>query len=187
MDRAVFPTNVCRADSEGDQMSRYHSPREYLDEARSPNTSAQRLDILADTEWEFVRAAVAANPNVSTQTLNGLTPRGMRPLDDGIALEIAGRSDASPEALRTLTRRFLEMGNWTGRGGTFQLGLTLLANPSTPADAIADLTDPKRTTVHFRMKAAAFVRNPRALERLRNDNSERVRRRAVRIADATET
>jgi hypothetical protein len=166
------------------KMPQYHSPKEYLEEARSPTTGADRLDILARTQWEFVRAAVAAHPRVSDETLRRLTPQGTNSWDDGIALAIARRPDASVDALRQMVKRFFAMANRTGRPkDTFELGLALMANPSTPYDAIAELTDPKRTTTHFRLRAAGFVRNPLALERLRDDVSERVRRKLVKTEE----
>jgi hypothetical protein len=165
----------------------YHSPKDYLDEAQSPDTSWERLDILSEAQWEFVRAAVAANPHTSVRTLVGLLPPGTRPLDEQIALAIAKREDAPPEALRQLVVRFGHVVNWSGRNLNFELGLALAANPATPPDAIAVLLDPKKTTAHFRTRLAASSRRLDVLHRLQSDVSEKVRRRAENALEGMKT
>jgi hypothetical protein len=160
-------------------MMRYHSPKEYLVEAQSTETSAQRLDILAETQWEFVRAAVAANPNTSVRTLVRLLPVGVNPLDQPIAVAIAKRADA-PEVLRKLMERFGRIVNWAGRSMNSDLGFALAANPATPADVIDQLLDPRRSTTHFRVTLARTSPRVDLLHRLRNDVSEKVRQAVER-------
>ena len=157
---------------------KYHSPREYLEEARSPATTAERLDILAETPWEFVRAAVAANPNVSARTLLGLVPTGARPADEPIALALAQRRDATAETLRSLAKRFGRTNDWSGRNLNFALGLALLANPATPPDVVALLLDPKRTTPHFRSRVLSETQRVDVINALCQDASEKVSKRA---------
>jgi hypothetical protein len=161
-------------------MARYQSPKEYLDEASSPNTTSERLDILSETEWEFVRAAVAANPNTSTQTLVGLLPRGARQVDESIAIAIARRSDATPYALRQVAERFGKTRDRSGRSVGFELGLALLSNPSTPEDVIARLLDPTQSSAHFRTRVASINERPEVLAILKKDVNEKVRQRAER-------
>jgi hypothetical protein len=159
-------------------MARYHSPKEYLEEASSPATTAERLDILAESQWEFVRAAVAAHPNVAPLTLAGLVPTGARPLDESIAVAIARRSNAPVDALRKLAIRFGRMVNWSGRAVGFDLGLALLSNPASPDDVVVELLDPERSTRHFRMRVASTTTRADVLERLQQDRSEAVQKRA---------
>jgi hypothetical protein len=158
----------------------YHSPKDYLIEAQSPATPAERLDILAETQWEFVRAAVASNPNTSARTLASLVPTGVRPLDESIAVAIVRRPDAPPDALSRLATRFGKTVDWSGRQLSFDLGLALLANPATPDDVVATLLDPKRSTPHFRARVVTTTRRTDVLEQLRTDVSEKVRNRAER-------
>ena len=167
-------------------MKPYHSPKDYLDEVRSPDTPPDRLDILSETQWEFVRAAVAANPNTGVRTLVGLLPPGNRPLDEPIALAIARREDAPVEALRQLAGRFGKVVNWSGRNLNFELGLALAANPATPPDVISALLDPKKTTAHFRARLATTCRRRDVLAQLQRDVSEKVRRRADKTLEASE-
>jgi len=166
-------------------MSRFQSPREYLEEARSTDTSPERLDILAETEWEFVRAAVASNPNTSPRTLAGLTPSGIRPLDDAIAIAIARRADASPESLRKLAARFVEATKRMGRT-SFELGFALASNPSANMEVIDMLIDPARTTSHFRARLLSETNRRDVIDRLRRDVSEKVSRRAERVWETIE-
>jgi hypothetical protein len=166
-------------------MTRYHSPREYLEEARSFDTSSARLNVLAKTQWEFVRAAVAANPNTSVQTLVGLLPTGMNAIDQPIAVEIARRPDAPPELLRQLATRFGQIVNLAGRSMNSELGLALISNPGTPMDVIEALLDPKRSTAHFRLVLARKTPRGDVLERLKKDVGENVRRVAEkRVAES---
>jgi len=159
------------------------SPRDYLNEANSSETTAKRLDSLARAEWEFVRAAVAANPKTDPQTLVKLVPAGIRLLDESIAVAIARRVDAPAEALRALARRFNAISDWSGRSAGVDLGLALLSNPSTPNDAIVELLAPARSTPHFRARVATTTRLASVLTLLRQDISEKVRKRAERALE----
>jgi hypothetical protein len=161
-------------------MERYHSPKEYLDEAKAVTTTAQRLAELAGTEWEFVRAAVAANANCPIPLLVALTPIGNKPLDEPIAVAIARRHDAPADTLRILAHRVGTVKDWASRNIGLGLAYTLLANPATPEDTVALLLDPQRTTPHYRLKVIRTTRRFDVLQRLANDASEKVRDRAIK-------
>jgi hypothetical protein len=163
-------------------MRRYHSPKEYLEEARSPDTSPHRLDLLAESEWEFVRAAVAENPNTDVRTLFHLARITEQLWDEPVAIAVARRAEAPSEALQILAERFARAVD--GRAQTMgfdpELGLALLNNPATPDDAIAKLLDPAHSTTHFRARAASTTKRPDVLALLCRDVSEKVQKRAKR-------
>ena len=56
---------------------KYHSPKEYQDAAKSPETPASELAFLAKSEYNFVRLAVVQNPNVTPEILASLVPENL--------------------------------------------------------------------------------------------------------------
>ncbi len=48
---------------------RYHSPKDYLDAAKLPETSSSELEVLAKSEYDFVQIAVVRHPHVTPEIL----------------------------------------------------------------------------------------------------------------------
>ena len=57
---------------------RFHSPRDYLDAARSPEADKDLLAGLATTPYDFVHDAIAQHPHATAAILLAVVPRELR-------------------------------------------------------------------------------------------------------------
>jgi hypothetical protein len=115
-------------------MPRYHSPKDYLDAARSSETPPIELRALALSVYDFVVTAVAWNPNTEADILTALVPQHIESWDQqDRARAIAQHPHTPEEALRLLAERLLPILN-NGRGHMLglQAGVALCENPKTP-------------------------------------------------------
>ena len=79
----------------------YHSPMDYLTAART-SSSSDELACLARSEYEFVRLAVAQNPNVTSSILLSLVPEGFATWNQQ---ELAGAVSKNPKAPQDALRK----------------------------------------------------------------------------------
>lgn len=161
-------------------MPRYHTPKEYLDAARSPETSPEELRELATSPYDFVAVAVAQHPNTEPDVLAALLPVTITSWNEqALAAAIAQHPRTPVDALEMLVERLapvLDNGREHQMG--FKAGVLLCCNPQTPFQSIATLLRSERIAMQFRKVVARETRRRDVLELLLNDRSEIVRQMA---------
>ncbi len=170
-------------------MPRYHTPKEYLDAARSPATSPAELRALAKAPYSFVLTAVARNPHTESSVLTTLIPTVIKSWNDQeLAAAIACHPHTTADALATLARRLIPMlDNGRGHQVGFKAGVLLCCNPMTPIHAIATLLHSEHVAMQFRKVVARETRRQDVLAILLADRSETVRRQAQKTMQALDT
>jgi len=165
-------------------MAKYHDPAEYLAAAESPHTSAEELGNLAQSEYDFVRTAVARHPSTPAEVLSGLLPPTLTTWNaQALTAELAKNENTSIETLTQLgvklvpycreadsPRANLQMG--------FEAAVRLCCNPRVPFETIARMLKADATTRQFRKVVARETSRIDVLELLVEDRSALVRRRA---------
>ncbi len=160
---------------------KYHSPKEYQDAARSLETLASELAFLAKSEYNFVRLAVAQNPNVTSEILASLVPDNPASWNDQeIARALTQNEKTSPETLSILAQKLITVLD-SARDNDLGLeaGIYLCNNPNTPFEAIEKIMASEKASTLFRRKVASKSRREDVLELLLTDRSEAVRKRAA--------
>ena len=160
---------------------KYHSPKEYQDAAKSPETPASELAFLAKSEYNFVRLAVAQNPNVTAEILASLVPDKLDSWNEqDIARALTRNKKTSLETLSLLAEKLIPVLD-SGRDNDLGLeaGIYLCNNPNTPFEAIEKIMASEKASTLFRRKVASKSRRKDVLELLLTDRSEAVRKRAA--------
>lgn len=167
-------------------MGFYRSPKDYLDAAKSPHTSAEELERLAEAEYSFVRVAVASNPNTPLATLSRLLPHPIESWwEQEVAEAIAIHPNATSELLARLAAELIPLlDNGRHHHTAFRAGILLCCNPIIPFLVIRQLLDPMAVAMQFRKVVARESSRHDVLDHLARDRSETVRRRATLRLDA---
>jgi len=161
-------------------MNKYHSPKEQLDAARSPEASIEELQILAASVYDFVRVAVANNPNATPQVLNSMLPEKINSWNEqDLASSLAKHEKTSPATLSVLAEKLLPvMNNARGNDRGFRAGVSLCCNPNTPSEAVQRILCDPIVATQIRKMVAKETRREDALRILLTDRSEAVRKKA---------
>jgi hypothetical protein len=162
-------------------MASYHGPKDYLDAARSDGTSVAELMMLAQSEYGFVRLAVARNPNASSAVLASLLPATLSrdsDSDQEIALAVARHDNAPVELLERLASALAPHLRAGREHLAFAAGVELCANPAVPFSALEGLLSPACSPVQFRKVVARDSRRRDVLDLLLSDPSSIVATRA---------
>ena len=160
---------------------KYHSPKEYQDAAKSPETPASELALLAKSEYNFVRLAVAQNPNVTSEILASLVTDNLNSWNEQeIARALTQNEETLPETLSLLAQKLIPVLD-SGRDNDLGLeaGIYLCNNPNTPFEAIEKIMASEKVSTLFRRKVASKSQRQDVLELLLTDRSEAVRKRAA--------
>ena len=164
---------------------KYHSPKEYQDAARSPETSASELSYLAKSVYGFVQLAVAQNPNVTTEILTSLIPLNLDDWNEqDLARALTQNQKTSPEALALLAQKLVPfLDNGRNNDKALEAGIYLCNNPNTPFEVIEKVMASNKVATLFRRKVASKSKRQDVLESLLSDRSEAVRKRAANSLD----
>lgn len=161
-------------------MSPLSSPRDALDRAREC-TSMKELDRLAQSSWDFVRVAVAANPNTSPETLARLFPSNAAEWSNqDMIISLAGNPGTSAEVLANCSRLLAGLLDGGRHQNAFRAGICLAMNSRTPFDALVEMLSAPHTSTEFRKVVARETGRSDLLELLSKDSSPRVRNAALR-------
>jgi len=162
---------------------KYHGPKDRLDAARSTKTPTEELSRLAASDHNFVREAVASNPNTPPSTLMEMLPQGL-PSDDAWRMLLALlKNPKLPQALGAdVAKQVIAWcGNVMPRDFYPRLVLDTLSTCSqVPLESILGLADPNAVPTHLRGRIARHGCKAPLLELLASDPSQRVARRAQR-------
>lgn len=174
----------------------YHGPKEESNAAHSLFTSPEELAELADSEYVFVRVAVAENPHTPIQILSRLIPAELcnktnwkidnkKWAIDKDSWEIVRGLLHNPNLPRELFIKITEILKPTLPGISprdYEPNVVVEALAESnlaPPEALLVLSDASIVPKHIRRRIA----NPKSadvlLEQLTNDSSETVRKRAI--------
>lgn len=167
-------------------MSKYHTPKDYQDAAKSLETSTEELRFLATTEYGFVRIAVAGNPNAEPDTLFNLVPEVIESWDDQtIALNIIQNPKTNLDTLCLLANKLIPLlDNGRGHQLAFKAGVHLCCNQTVPLEVLKALLDPEIISAQFRKVVARETRRKDVLDILISDRSEKVRKHAQKTSNS---
>jgi hypothetical protein len=163
-------------------MAKYHLPKDYMDTARSLETSPEELEFLArNAPYEFILREVAGNPNTPPDVLLSLVPDVLNLfVRHEIAFALAGNPSTPVTALSLLAERLVPfLDNGRGNFMAFRAGIVLCSNPKTPIETIRNVLHPVKVSMQFRKVVARETTRSDVMELLLEDRSEKVRRRAL--------
>lgn len=161
-------------------MKKYHSPREYQDAAKSPDTLPEELQNLIHCEYDFVWTAVAKNPNVTPEILTELVSTEFDSWTTReLAAVLAASDKLSASALDLLADRLAPLMN-KGRDNEmgFRAGINICDNPKTPFESITRALNRPTTSTQIRKAIARETCRKDVLEFLLTDRSQAVRKLA---------
>lgn len=159
---------------------KYHSPKEYQDAANSALTSVSELAYLAKSEYNFVRLAVANNPNVTAEILDSLVPLNFDSWNEQeISAALTGNLKTSSQTLEKLAQGLEPFLN-SGRNNdmAFIAGVNLFNHPNASTDSLKEVLSSDKVSALFRRKIARESKRKDVLDLLLKDRSEAVRKRA---------
>jgi len=156
----------------------FHGPRDYLDLAESPTATTEELRLLAESDYSFVRVAVARHPSAPVDVLDRLFARD--PGDIWLMHALATHPAASRELLSAIATHVPKLLHERDTQSAFAAGIALYSHPNASDEALLELLDQPQVTTQFRKVAARETNHPAALERLQRDRSDVVRRAAAR-------
>lgn len=164
------------------QVKKYHSPKEYLDAAKSEKTSVEELEFLASSEYDFVRSAVAENINTTPDILDLLVPETLDSWNrQDIAAILIENPKTTSDTLRNLARKIIHFAH-SGRDNdnAVRACAKLFSNPNTPLESIQMLLDSDQITTLVLKKIANDTARTDVLNLLVEHKSEAVRKRALK-------
>lgn len=166
-------------------IGKYHSPKDYLDAAKSTETPASELAFLAQSDYGFVRLAIAQNPNATANILASLVPSNLDDWNDqDLARVLTQNLKTPPETLSLLAEKLIPfLDNRRNNDMALEAGKNLCDNQNTPLEAIEKVMASETVAVLFRRKVASKSRRQDVLELLLTDRSEAVRKRAANNLD----
>jgi hypothetical protein len=118
----------------------FRGPKDYLDLARSPDATPDELRTLAQSEYPFVRLAVAEHPATPTDALDAIVPdtaEAWREQDTLLAL--ARHPAASNRVLTALAALVLALLHERDIQLAFAAGVALYEREDTPGDVLLGL------------------------------------------------
>jgi hypothetical protein len=159
----------------------FHTPRDYLDLARSREASPDQFHALASSEYDFVLEAVATNPSTPPDVLAQLVPKMISTWNDSALLLLLIRNDNTPtEVLGAVPGLVLSRLEARDDQRSFEAGVALARRPDTPEEVLTALVSDERATTEFRQAVARETTHQRLRARLLLDSSEQVRLAAGR-------
>lgn len=161
---------------------RFHSPRDYLELARSPDVTPEQLSELAGLGYAFVSVAVAEHPSTPAGVLERLLPRGdaSAETDHELFVVLARHPSTPPHVLRSIAARVPDGLHVRNAQRLFEAGIELFRRADVDLGLLVTLLEDPLTTTEFRKVAARETTRADVLEVFAGDRSERVRRAAAR-------
>ena len=158
-------------------MKKYHSPKEFLDAAKSLDTSLDELRELAQAPYVFVQTAVANHPKADSELLLALMPQKLETWhEQERATILAQHPNTTVEILESLAGMLDSLlDNGREHHLAFKVGVLLCCNSRTPINAIIPLLSPEQSSMQFRKVVARETHRKELLEVLTLDRSEKVR------------
>ena len=162
---------------------KYHGPAERLWAAKAADTPPEELNSLSQSEFTFVRVAVAANPSTPQSTLHSLVPPTLQSQDDfEIALGLIQNPMLQAEDCSRIANLICDsIGRITLRDFyPAQLIGAFVRTANVPVESLLKLSDPKSIPKHIRHYIAVPGARPELLNKLLEDPSPKVKSRVGR-------
>jgi hypothetical protein len=158
----------------------YHSPKDYLDAAKSSDTTVEELQYLAFSEYNFVRLAVAQNPNTTSEILASLVPKDLSSWpDQELAHALAKTPGTTADTMRALIELVPESLNKGRANDMLVTAVTkVVSHINTPIDAIESLLNSDKISTQVLRIIARQIDRTDILNILSTHRSEAVRKRA---------
>jgi hypothetical protein len=185
---AVWPVDI-KPDGGSCEIMKHHGPKEKLEAAQSRDTPAAELGRLAQSEYVFVREAVAANPGTPGDVLASLLPAALSSEDDfRIARSLIRNTTLRPELASGVASLLVQAVARIGPRDFYPTELidALVRCSVVPAESLLPLAEPESVPKYIRGRIAAPGARPEVLVKLREDPSEKVRSRARRAVEMSE-
>jgi hypothetical protein len=164
-------------------MMKYHGPKDRLDAAQSSATPAEELALLSQSDYIFVREAVATNDNTPEEVLESLVPHSLESEDDfKVALALIKNPGLSPRLAAAIAHLVVQVAALIGPREYYQTQLVdaLVRNTNAPEHSLLPLTEADTIPRFIRGRIAALGVRSELLRKLLTDPSEKVRSRACR-------
>ena len=162
---------------------KYHGPADRLRAAKATGTPPEELSLLSQSEFTFVRVAVAANPSTPQSTLHSLIPPRLQSQEE---FEIAVGLIMNPmlqaedcERIGSLIRESIDRISLRDFYPA-QLINAFVRNANVPVESLIALADPASIPKHIRHYIAVPGVRPELLNKLLEDPSPKVKSRAAR-------
>ena len=167
-------------------MREYGGPKEQLQAAKAADASADELRHLSQSEFVFVREAVASNLNTPEDVLTALTPAFLASKDDyRIALALVRNPALRVSLCYTIGDLIAaSIGGITPRDYyPTKLVDAFVRSVLVPVESLVALANPASVPKHIRRRIAVKETRSELLSKLLEDPSEKVRARARRALD----
>jgi len=154
---------------------------DYLNAAKSSETSVDELALLADSDYDFVQLAVVSNKNATASILRLACPKKFDTWNrQTIAGEISSNVKTPHDVLHDIGVGLMPYLN-NGRGNEMaaEAAIKLCNNTSTPLEIIKSTVCSIDASIGIRKKIASNVTRQHVLEFLLNDPSVAVQKRAA--------
>lgn len=161
----------------------WHSPKEQQDAALDTAASPRDLHLLSQSEYGFVRVAVACNVNTADDDLERLIPSELSNYtSQEVCLAIANNPSASVRTLSALASRLeAHVGGDRDDRVAFAAGVQLCRHSNAPLESLMSLVESGST--QFRKVVARETTRAEILDFLREDPSSTVQRAVSRRSD----
>lgn len=161
---------------------KYQSPKDYQDAAKSERTTVSELEDLAKSDYNFVKLAVANNPNATEEILDLLIPNRFDSWNEQeICVALTKNSKTSAKSLEKLAENLIPyLNSKRGNDMAFKAGVNLFTNSNVSINSLAKILNSKEVSVLFRRKIARETTRMDVLDLLLIDKSEAVRKRALK-------
>jgi len=128
--------------------NKYNSPKDYLDAAKNPATTASELGVLAKADYAFVKLAVIAHPNVTPNILSTCAPANLQSAaEKELAAALAKHPKTRRDVLQKLTAQIIKQ---PFDDHVFEAALALCCNPNAHYQNIHDIVWSPQANSKFR-------------------------------------
>ena len=161
-----------------------------MDAAKDLSTGIEELAELSKSEYGFVKAAVAENPNTTSEILENLLPEKISVEEDFFILSsISKNSAVSADLADKIVQRLLEcIQNISPRDYYSKMAVeNLFRNTAIPFNSLCRLLCSNNFPKFLKLKIASVDSRKDILQFLANDRSEKVRQRVKKhLSNSTE-
>jgi hypothetical protein len=130
----------------------FHGPKDYLDAARDPATTAAELQSLAECPFVFVHLALAERPDTPLEALRLIVPHEAGGWNENRLLRLlAANPNADATVLRAVGQVIAAfLSTVHPRGHPYGAALALASRPLAPADLLDELVIAPGASHRFR-------------------------------------
>jgi hypothetical protein len=152
---------------------KYQSPKDYLDAANNPATTASELGILARAPYPFVKLAVVAHPNVTPRILRMCVPTELKTAGEiELVAALTKHVQTPTDVLKDVAQLILSQ---SPSGALFDIAMALCCNPNAHEKDIIAIVRSKHANSKFRNELGKRTNNTAVkylLEKIKEENKQ---------------